>query len=170
MITTWLLHSKGVVIITHNRDDYLSLFHMGPTYCSVTSSISLPWRSFIQALFQHLHKAAIMPSEGGVWQHLLEVTSSDLSELLFSYFPLCLCEWLVLNDCPMESGHSECTLFKSEEEPAAALSLHPEHAPPTLRLSFWLIPNEIKCPSARTLLAAEKGLCPGPFASLQCHF
>lgn len=140
-ITTWPLHCKGVVIITHNRDNCLSLFHMATTYCSVTSSISIPWRVFIQALFQHLHKAAIMPSEGGsgvcvwgvcVWWRLLEVTSSDLSELLFSYFHFCLHEWLVLNDCPMESGHSECSQLKSGEKPAAALSPHPEHAPPTL--------------------------------------
>lgn len=62
---------------------------------------------------------------GGGCRGLLEVTGSDLSELLFSYFPLCLCEWLVLNECPMESGHSERSQLRSGEEPAAALSPHP---------------------------------------------
>lgn len=66
VITTCPLHCKGLVIITHNTDNYLSLFQMGTTYSSVTSRISIPWRFFIQALFQHLHKAAIMPSERGV--------------------------------------------------------------------------------------------------------
>lgn len=164
VITTWPLHCKGVVIITHNRDSYLSVCSIGEPHTVAwhlafpshgDSSYKLCFSIYTKRLLCRFVGLGGAGKGGGRGcRSLLEVTSSDLSELLFSYFPLCLCEWLVLNDCPMESGRSKCSQLKSGEKPAAALSAHPEHAPPTLRLSFWLIPDEIKCPSAFTLLAA----------------